>query len=506
MGGLPVDDIVSQSNAEDKSSSRSFIKPYDPNQNFATQAVGNVPESALQLGSDMSQMILHPIQTAKSLYDLSSSIVNLFRGGEQGNEDIARAVGEFFKERYGGIDNIKKTFATDPLAVLADASIIITGGTALPARLGGTVGSIAKVANTAGKIIDPITQGVNVASLPLKAIAPAIQGATGVSSSALKTGYAAGQSSLPIPFVKSQKDKDFTDAMRGKIDQKDVVSDANKAFENMNKRKQKDFVDQKTKLQLDKKNIDFSTIENNITQWIDSKTYQGVSELSDNSQKILNNINKEIKIWSANKGLHNAKGLDMLKRKIDDMYPLNPNSAGEQMVVTVMKNIVKDQIIKQVPDYAKVMEAYETASLLAKELMQELSLGKTKNASTTLKKLQSIMRNNANTNYGARLQAFNKLDEFSEANILEKIAGMELNSWTNRGIKSVIPASAAAYSLGSGNLAALGILPFSSPRLTGEASRLFGKASNTVVPALQSSRVSGLISPTIEETQKGLLQ
>ena len=83
---------------------------------------------------------------------------------------------------------------------------------------------------------------------------------------------------------------------------------------------------------------------------------------------------------------------------------------------------------------------------------------------------------------------------------------MELNSWTNRGIKSVVPASAAAYTLGSGNLAALGVIPFSSPRLTGEASRLFGKASNTVVPALQSSRVSGLISPTIEEAKKGLLQ
>ena len=506
MSGLPVDDIVSQSKAEDKSSSRSFIKPYDPNKNFLTQAGGNVPESALQLGSDMSQMILHPIQTAKSLYDLSSSIVNLFRGGEQGNEDIARAVGEFFKERYGGIDNIKRTFATDPLAVLADASVIITGGTALPARVGGTVGSIAKVANTAGKIIDPVTQGVNVASLPLKAIAPAIQGATGVSSSALKAGYAAGQSSPPIPFVKSQKDKDFTDAMRGKIDQKDVVSDANKAFENMNKRKQKDFVDQKTKLKLDKVKMNIDDVIKGIDDFKSQKMLGNVLDLSDEATAMLADIEKTIGEFYANKSLHTAAGVDWLKRKISNKYPLSPKNADTQMVVSNMQNLVKNQIIQQVPEYSKVMEAFETASLLQKELMQELSLGKTKNAATTLKKLQSIMRNNANTNYGARLQAFNKLDEFSEANILEKIAGMELNSWTNRGIKSVVPASAAAYSLGSGNLAALGILPFSSPKLTGEASRILGKASNTVVPALQSSRVSGLISPTIEETQKGLLQ
>ena len=188
------------------------------------------------------------------------------------------------------------------------------------------------------------------------------------------------------------------------------------------------------------------------------------------------------------------------------MYPINPKTKSDQMVVTAMKNIVKDEIIKQVPDYAKVMEAFETASILEKQLIQELSLGKHKNAATTLKKLQSIMRNNANTNYGGRLQAFNTLDNFDEFNIKEKIAGMELSSYQGRGLNNPVGVGTTAYALGSGNLAALGILPFMSPRLTGEAARLFGKSGQTVKPAVRSSRAIGLLEPTLEEERrKGIL-
>lgn len=513
--GLPSETIESQTATTD-TGARSFINEYDPNRSATSQAFTNIPSSSVQLVNDIITPLLHPIQTAKDIYSLGSSVVNLIRPDEQGNEDIARAVGEFFKERYGGLDNIKKTFATDPMGMLADLSIVLTGGTTLVPKTAGTIGTTSKIINTVGKTIDPITQGVNVAGMPLKLAPALISKAGGVSADALKTGYAAGQSSIPVPFVSSKKDKDFTDAMRGNLDQKTVVSDANAAFEKMQNKKKKDYLDQKTKLKLDKQKINFSNIETQVNDWIASKTYGGetvfgqkfggISELSDSSQKILKDIQKEITLYKNNPQLHTAQGLDILKRKIDNMYPLNPKTKSDQMVVTAMKNIVKDEIIKQVPDYAKVMEAFETASLLEKQLMQELSLGKTKNAATTLKKLQSIMRNNVNTNYGARLQAFNKLDEFSEANIAEKIAGMELSSFKGRGFSQPVTTGTLAYTLGSGNMAALGLLPFSSPRLTGEAARMFGKYSQTVKPAIQSSRAIGLLEPTLEEERrKGIL-
>ena len=78
--------------------------------NIYNNTLGTLSKSGKQFAIDMAQPIIHPIETAKSLFGLGSSLVNLFRKGEQGNEDIARAVGNYFAERYGGIENIKKTF------------------------------------------------------------------------------------------------------------------------------------------------------------------------------------------------------------------------------------------------------------------------------------------------------------------------------------------------------------------------------------------------------------
>ena len=87
---------------------------------------------------------------------------------EQGNEELAIAVGKFFKERYGGLENIKKTFRTDPVGFAADLSIILTGGAMLPARTTGTVGKFSKIIQATGNAIDPLTASLKVGSLAKK--------------------------------------------------------------------------------------------------------------------------------------------------------------------------------------------------------------------------------------------------------------------------------------------------------------------------------------------------
>jgi hypothetical protein len=88
----------------------------------------NFASSGIKFGKDIVQMIAHPIDTAQSVYGLGKGVVQLMIPGEQGNEDIARAVGKHFKGRYGTIENIKKTFATDPVGFAADLSGLMTGG------------------------------------------------------------------------------------------------------------------------------------------------------------------------------------------------------------------------------------------------------------------------------------------------------------------------------------------------------------------------------------------
>ena len=77
----------------------------------------NAPKETLkrsggQFVQDVITPFTQPIKTAKSIWELGKSLKNLlFVEGEQENEALAKQVGEFFKDRYGGIENIKKTFS-----------------------------------------------------------------------------------------------------------------------------------------------------------------------------------------------------------------------------------------------------------------------------------------------------------------------------------------------------------------------------------------------------------
>ena len=113
------------------------------------------------------------------------------------------------------------------------------------------------------------------------------------------------------------------------------------------------------------------------------------------------------------------------------------------------------------------MKDYSEASELVKEIERSLVGNQKTAADTAMHKLQSLMRNNVNTNYGNRLDLARTL-ESKGADILPAVAGQAMNTWTPRGLQSAASGGAllAAYPTGGASLAAL---PFTSPRLVGEA-------------------------------------
>lgn len=130
------------------------------------KALGNVVPSALGVGGDFLNAVLHPIDTAKNLGDIidgvENKLVNALTGRKKGDaptawqetfgvtdedEAKANAVGDYFVQRYGGLENFKRSLATDPVGVIADLSTIFTGG----AGAGKTAASLAKAGSTASK-------------------------------------------------------------------------------------------------------------------------------------------------------------------------------------------------------------------------------------------------------------------------------------------------------------------------------------------------------------------
>jgi len=133
------------------------------------------------------------------------------------------------------------------------------------------------------------------------------------------------------------------------------------------------------------------------------------------------------------------------------------------------------------------MSDYSEASDLIDEATKALSLGEKATADTALRKLQSVMRNNANTNYGARLASVQALEEAGGRPILPQLAGQALSDWTPRGIQRATAPTAGAGLALTGNIpAALAFAAMSSPRIVGEtmhgAGRLAGLSDNMVSP------------------------
>lgn len=126
----------------------------------ATSAVKNIPASAGRLMGDMAQTVLHPIETAKGLGNLAIGTAELLIPGEQGKEQVARNVGKFYGDRYGGLEQFKKTLAEDPVGMAGDAATLLTGAGGL-ARFAAKTGlaRFAKAGNalsSAGAAIEPI--------------------------------------------------------------------------------------------------------------------------------------------------------------------------------------------------------------------------------------------------------------------------------------------------------------------------------------------------------------
>lgn len=185
---------------------------------------------------------------------------------------------------------------------------------------------------------------------------------------------------------------------------------------------------------------------------------------------------------------HTPEGIDALKQQIGalrDNIPITDRPARN--AVGRVYRAVGDQIRSADPDYAAAMQQYSEAAELMDEITRSLSLGERTSADTAMRKLQSLMRNNANTNYGARMQAAQALETQGGRPLMPALGGQAVNSWTPRTLQATTATGLGGMFALSGQLPqAAATAAVSSPRLMGEtfhgAGRLMG-AARSALPA-----------------------
>ena len=126
----------------------------------------NVPSSTWKLITDVATAIAHPIQTGEAVLNVGVGAAQKLLPGDfggSGSEKYADAVGEFIKERYGSVDKFQRTLMNDPVGVLSDLALGVTGvGTGVK-----VASTSSKISRAAGKVakggmaLDPINIAIN---------------------------------------------------------------------------------------------------------------------------------------------------------------------------------------------------------------------------------------------------------------------------------------------------------------------------------------------------------
>lgn len=465
-----------------------------------TGAVANLPKSFANLVGGLYQAVTSPLQTGKAVLDvgagalqniLPESLVKAI-GEDKPSREVANQVGQMYVERYGGVENAKRTIANDPAGFMADVSTLLAGaGTVVPAA-----GKIASA-------VDPLSLAVKAVSKPTSLVGSlAKQGlgvTTGAGSDAISEAYKAGR-------VGGQSAQEFKQNMRGEVPVSDVLEIAKQNLANMNSTKQAEYRSGMVNIKGDKTVLDFSGIDSAVVNAKNRTVFKGkiVEEKAANEvakvQQIVDDWKKQNPVE-----FHTPEGMDALKKRVGDVLQDIPfEQKNARAAVQNVYNSIKTEITKQAPTYANVMKNYSESTDQIREIERALSLGNKASADTGIRKLQSLMRNNANTNYGFRKQLSQQLMEGGGQNIMPSLAGQALNEMTPRGLQraTAIPASLGAYSLG-GPLGAFASLLASSPRTVGESAFALGSAARMTPPSLLDPRAVNLLyqSGNIQNSQ-----
>lgn len=474
------------------------------------EALSNLPKSAGSFVSGIAQAVMNPLDTAGNLLDIGagslrnvlpasvSSAIDRFDPGAQAASNQARmsgkadATGAFFKDRYGSIDGLKNTLATDPVGAAADASTILTGGAALAGKVGltGTAGAL----RTGARLTNP----TSLVGAAVRKAGPMI--GNGVANVIGGLGTHTGAETIKQAFRSGRAGGDsarsLADNMRGNVPMTDVLDAAKSNLHAMGEAKSQAYRQGMAQVSGDTTVLNFSGIDKALNDAGKVATFKG-QVTNTKAAATYQAIRDAVDDWKSldPAEFHTPEGLDALKKKIGgivDSVPFEEKTAN--LVGNKIYNAVKSEIVKQAPVYADTMKGYTQASDQIREIERAMSLGSKASVDTAMRKLQSLTRNNVNTNYGNRLKLGAELEQQGGRSLMPALAGQALSSWTPRGLGGVAAGGLGmgGYALG-GMAAAVPALAVQSPRLMGEMAlatgRVAGAADKAARPIVRGAQL-----------------
>jgi hypothetical protein len=510
------------------------------------QAVKNVPESGAQVAEGLAAIPKDVIVSAltatrtgavKTFTDLAMEL-------GQGNLDgpTTQALAKIMEDRYGSLDALQRTFIKDPVGLIGDFSVLVSGGGSAAARVPGAFGRVGEKVAAAGRAIDPLSASVALVAEGIPAVYSAgkqrmpgaFEGAenlpsnivgfpSGSGGEAIREATAAGfeRGATGAPTARSEA---FTEGMRRPGESaENIVYTARDAIKNL-----RDAASQRYQMAMQQFGQNPTPLSiDNLRQrmaGIKPRNYDAMltAPKRPSDHVAWEQMNDTVEHYASeaakDASLLEPMALDTFKQ---DLYDIGSKIGGQYdkgaaNIARTAYNAVRQELVKHDPIYADIMKDYEKVAIEARELEDTFSLGQARGkplkVDTAARKLQSILRNNAFTNYGMRAKQGERLGELDTTGTLKPAtSGQMLSAPTARGITGGVAAGGLPVAGGAAVvnpatlLATVPLLAATSPRLAGEAAYGTGRLAGTVkrgFDAIAQSPVGDMGRATADLYQK----
>lgn len=188
-------------NVPDAELEKRVLQKYPQYKQYASKSIGgfveNIGKSGFGAVKDIVGGVVNVLNpdieknTLANLAKLGIDTVKLV-GGDKSELNRASQVLSFYKQRYGGVDNIGETIYNDPVGFLLDASVVLGGAGAVVKGVGtaGKISGLTKAGtalSTAGAAIDPFMQAGKLAKVGTKRVFSGVPASLDAASESIAT-------------------------------------------------------------------------------------------------------------------------------------------------------------------------------------------------------------------------------------------------------------------------------------------------------------------------------
>lgn len=465
------------------------------------------PEPPLSLREKISGAIETPFAVGATL--LSSPLVYLAgAGGPEFQQQVAQNIQYQPRTRVAqsAFEAVGKGLEASKLPPYMPMIGAPAGAFSTGARAVGDVArnELALAADAARPVVNALNRGRQAAAENLAGAASQITGGlSGKPAEAFRQAYKAGKTS----------DTAFLENLRGRGEPDQILTDIKQGISKIQSDNSAAYQNAKTGWAASTKPLSFDAVDSAFQRVKDSLQQGGKSKIGAAEQNVINEIDNVLTEWRNDPNARTALDFDALKQRIDAIYPESPRHTQAQRAVTDVRNAVKKAIVDETPEYADAMKTYETQLDMLRDINKALGAGDKVAKETAISKVMQVLKSSPSAEF--KRQLVGELKAQGGVDILPSIAGQELSAWMpTSGLGKAVAGGGltSAYYLHHPELAA--VLPFTSPRLMGEAyyglGRLSG-AGNRAAGATRNalaklSNAAQQLSPAEIQTINALLQ